>query len=303
MNSILEWCLSEPNEALAIETADEWGYLWRQLVAEWASPIKMAIVGGFKADRLAWAFASGYQAALRSIVQQADTTEILALCVTEESSNRPSDIRTKWREGADGRIVINGVKSWVPLGRICTSFLVVCAKHGTDESARPTLHVIRLSSGTPGVSMDAIPPGRLVPELERGRLQMLDVQTATSSVLDGDGWTSFVKPFRNLEDMYVAAAVLAYLLREGRLREWPSNYIQRVIATLSLLYDLAQDWHDTPMTRVALAGAIDLAHQLIEQSDDLWCVCKPDAATARWARDKGLLSLASVVRGMRTAKA
>ena len=56
---------------------------------------EQALLGGFDADRVGWAFASGYQAALRALLPELPADAVAAFCVTEESGNRPRDIHTR----------------------------------------------------------------------------------------------------------------------------------------------------------------------------------------------------------------
>src|SRR5690348_2628168 len=67
-------------------------------------PIERAILGGAAADRLAWAFAAGYAAALRGLVSEADLPEgdLAALAATEQGGAHPRAIATELR--ADGTL-------------------------------------------------------------------------------------------------------------------------------------------------------------------------------------------------------
>ena len=51
--------------AMPCENVADWWAHHRAIAAGHPDPILQAIVGGFVADRIGWAFASGYQAALR----------------------------------------------------------------------------------------------------------------------------------------------------------------------------------------------------------------------------------------------
>ena len=50
--------------ARACESVADWWPRHRTIALEHSDPIHQAIGGGFVADRVGWAFASGYQAAL-----------------------------------------------------------------------------------------------------------------------------------------------------------------------------------------------------------------------------------------------
>ena len=71
-----------------------WWPGFRDTVRTWRNPMDRAIVAGFAADRVGWAFASGYQAALHSLFPGASEDMICALCVTEEEGNSPKAIKT-----------------------------------------------------------------------------------------------------------------------------------------------------------------------------------------------------------------
>src|SRR5436305_889000 len=56
--------------------------------------IESAVASGFHADRVGFAFAGGYHAALRRLVPSLDAEHLAALAATEEGGARPSAIRT-----------------------------------------------------------------------------------------------------------------------------------------------------------------------------------------------------------------
>lgn len=236
---------------------------------------------------------------MRSLVKNALPEELFALCATEEA-DEPSS-HTKWHGTNDREIVIHGVKTWAPMGLVCTRFFVVISAPLPGEALSQT-RVVQLTSTTKGVSLTALAPGKMLPELGRARLQMQDVRTERSAMLEGDGWKRFVKPFREYEATYLTAAVLAYLLREGRARNWPSSYMQRLMTSLSMLCDLSHDRRDAPMQQVVFAGAIDISHQLIEEASAHWATHQ-DLTAQRWDRDSKLLQLSAAGSEKRAAKA
>src|SRR5512134_3602886 len=91
------------------EKVADWWPRHRAIAAEHPSTIQQAIVGGFVADRVGWAFASGYQAALRSLFPDAPGDRLCALCVTEADGNSPKVIKSTLKR-ADGRWILNGAK-------------------------------------------------------------------------------------------------------------------------------------------------------------------------------------------------
>jgi acyl-CoA dehydrogenase len=110
MNSVIDRCLRASTQVPALETVADWWPRWRSNASVRAAPIEQAIAGGFDADRVGWAFASGYQAALRALVPDLASDALAALCVTEETGNQPRDVRTVFTARADGGASITGSK-------------------------------------------------------------------------------------------------------------------------------------------------------------------------------------------------
>jgi acyl-CoA dehydrogenase len=265
-----------------------------------------AIGGGFAADRVAWAFAAGYQAALHALQPDLAGEVLAAFCVTEESGRRPRDMRTTITRRDDGSVAISGAKRWTTLGPDSSLLLVVGrmvdADAAADDGERPQLRVARVPAGTPGLSLIAMPATRFVPEVPHARVQLDDVRLPVDALLPGDGYETFVKPFRTLEDMHVTAAVLAYLLREARARDWPTPLREQLVATLAVLVSVAAGPVDSPATHVALEGALLWAHRLYEEAGKLWDTVAEEAAV-RWRRDTALFEVAGSARAQRAARA
>lgn len=304
MNPAVEHCLRADTRAEAIETVAQWWPRWRTGSVTSASPIERAIVGGFEADRVAWTFAAGYQAALRALVPDLPDDVLAAFCVTEEAGNRPRDIQTTITPGADGGVTISGAKRWTTLGPDSSLLLVVGRM--VDESGasgeRPRLRVARVPSGTAGLSLTAMPATRFVPEVPHARVQLDNVRLPSSALLPGDGYAMAVKPFRTIEDTHVTAAVLAYLLREARARNWPAALRERLAAALTALVAVAPGRADAPATHIVLEGALRWAHQLYAEAVPLWAAAADEAAT-RWQRDAALFAVAGTARAQRAARA
>jgi acyl-CoA dehydrogenase len=306
VSSAIEHGLRADTRVDAIESVAQWWPQWLATASAGASPIARAIVGGFAADRVGWAFATGYQAALRALVPDLPDDVLAAFCVTEASGKRPRDIRTTITQRVDGGVAISGAKLWTTLGPASSLLLVVgrmvdAAATG-DGGERPRLRVARVPSGAPGLSVVAMPATRFVPEVPHACVQLDDVRLPADALLPGDGYETCVKPFRTLEDTYVTAAVLAYLLREARARDWPAGLRDRLAATLATLVAVAAGPPDSPASQVVLEGALCWAHQLYYEAGALWAAAADDAA-ARWQRDFALFAVAGDARAQRAARA
>ncbi|HMO46048.1 MAG TPA: acyl-CoA dehydrogenase family protein [Rubrivivax sp.] len=303
MNTALESCLRAATEVPARDSVAGWWPRWRDGAARAPAPAAQALLGGFDADRVGWAFASGYQAALRALLPGLPPDAVAAFCVTEESGNRPRDIRTRLRPAAGGGWLLDGAKRWTTLGPDSSVLLVVAALPADDAAQRPQLKVARVPAGAPGLQLLAMPETRFVPEVPHARVQLDGVALDDAALLPGDGYERYVKPFRTIEDIHVTLAVLAYLLREARQRRWPAGFAERLCALLVTLAALSAAAADAPAAHVALAGALALAHALYDEAGTLWALTPGDPAAQRWQRDAALFAVAGSARSQRSARA
>ena len=303
MHPALDTCLRAATDVPARASVAAWWPRWRDGAARAATPAAQALLGGFDADRVGWAFASGYQAALRALLPDLPADAVAAFCVTEEAGNRPRDIRTRFTPQADGSVSISGAKRWTTLGPDSSVLLIVGALPPVDAAARAQLKVARVPVGAPGLQLLPMPETRFVPEVPHARVQLDAVRIDATVLLPGDGYERYVKPFRTLEDAHVTLAVLAYLLRETRARGWPTAFAERLCAIIVVLVDVAGSPADAPATHVVLAGALAQAHTLYGEAGTLWAQLGDDPATMRWQRDAALFGVAGSARSQRTARA
>lgn len=285
--------------APACESVAQWWPRHRAIAREHADPVHQAIVGGFVADRVGWAFASGYQAALRALFPDAPADRICALCVTEADGNSPKAIRSSLRK-ENGAWVLNGAKRWTTLGPDGALFFVA-ARDEAASAERPAIRLAKVLSDAPGLKIESMPPTRFVPEVPHARLQFDNLRV--SDLLPGDGYATYVKPFRTVEDIHVQAAVLAYLMREGQRLSWPEHWLERLAALLASLGKLSDMPAAEAETHIALAGALAIGAGLIGETEEFWKRSATDPAALRWARDRELLGVAKEARGLRTRRA
>ena len=303
MMNLIDTCLRAPTAVPDRASVAAWWPRWRDGAARAATPAAQALLGGFDADRVGWAFASGYQAALRALQPDLPPDAVAAFCVTEDAGNRPRDIRTRFVPQAGATVAISGAKRWTTLGPDSSVLLIVGALPPQGSDARPQLKVARVAAGTPGLQLLPMPETRFVSEVPHARVQLDGVVVAAAALLPGDGYERYVKPFRSIEDIHVTLAVLGYLLREARQRRWPTGFAERLCAALLTLAALSDAAADAPATHVALAGALAQAHALYDEAGSLWAAAGADPAAQRWQRDAALFAVASSARGLRAARA
>ena len=283
------------------ETVAHWWPRWRAIAAAWPEPFDRAIASGGDADRLGWAFAGGYQSALRALDASIPDAVIAALCVTEADGNHPRAIRTTLTPEAGG-FRVSGEKRWSTLGPGGGLFLVIAREAGGDE-ARPALRTVRIPTGAAGLVVETMPPTAFVPEVPHARIRLENVRVEAGAVMDGDAYTHCVKPFRTIEDIYVHAATVAYLIGEARRRGWPPAWVERALALLHGLARLSLLDPLAPATHIALAGALANGSALLAEADAFWAAAGDDPAAFRWTRDRKLTAVAGKARERRLATA
>jgi acyl-CoA dehydrogenase len=269
---------------------------WSALAARWPSPIDHAIVGGALADRLGYAYAAGYGAALRSLVPTLGRDTAACLCITEAGGGHPRAIQTTLVADGEG-FTLTGAKRWATLAGD-GDVLLVAASAGRDAE-RNHIRLVRLPADAPGVCCVALPPTPFTPEIPHYEVTFDAVRVAPSAVLPGDGYTTYIKPFRTIEDIHVSAAAASYLLASARSGGWPVELAGRLAALVVTLRALAGAPPDAPATHVALGGALALLHELSAAA--AWT--PGDPAAARWHRDAPLLRIAETARATRLTAA
>jgi alkylation response protein AidB-like acyl-CoA dehydrogenase len=306
MDRTLSNCLLATPEARTIDVIALWWPSWLSIRTPDDKPTSLAVAGGFASDRVGWAFAGGYQAALRALLPDLPRDTLAAFCVTELEGNRPRHIRTTFAPQPDGTLRIDGAKRWTTLGPASTLLLVVGALPAPGDAggaSRPLLRVARVPVPSPGLVLQAMPPTPFVPEVPHAQVQMQGVRVSAGALLPHDGYDAYVKPFRTIEDLHVTLAVLAYLLREARARHWPAAFNEQLVAALSLLLQLAEEDVNAASTHVTLAGALQLAQRLYAEASALWAAAGDNPAAQRWQRDVPLFAVASAAREQRAARA
>ena len=301
----LDFLLRAEPTAAACESVADWWPGQTALYARHAKPVEAAIAGGFAADRLAWAFCAGYQAALRALVPQLPPDRLISFCVSETGGNHPRAIQTTLSPCAErpGNFLLQGHKRWTSLGPYSALLLVAARSEDGAQSARVNLKLVAVRQGASGVSLQPMPDTAFIPEVAHAEVRFEGVVVSATDLLAGDGYARYVKPFRTLEDLHVHAAMLACLLREARRLAWPRNWAERAFALLHALVAIARLDATAPATHIALAGTMELGAALLAEADTYWDGAGDDAAAGRWRRDRALLTVAAKARAQRLERA
>lgn len=254
--------------------------------------IDIAMRAGLAAPSVGFAFAAGYQCALRRLFPELGSS-LVALCATEADGVHPRAIKTTLADGA-----LRGEKRYVSLGSWAEQLLVI-AREPTDVDGRPVLRSVLLDAKAPGLLLTDAPPAKFAPEIPHAAL-VLD--GAVGRLLPGDGYATVLKPFRTLEDIFVSAAVYAHALRLLRLGEAPQVAIENALSLLAALHALSARDANAPGTHLALAGLLRAGKRFLGSLDPIVAVLGSDAHD-NWRRDLALLSVAEEARTQRTKAA
>ena len=290
--SVLRHILSVTPDDEAIPDVESWWarHLRVSQLADASTPIDRALLGGFAADRLGYAFVSGYHEALCQLTGGSPEVR-RALCATEEGGAHPRAIACELRRSEEtGGWVLRGRKRWTTLGKFAQELLVVAREPSSDDKGRPRLAVVRVASELPGVVFEEMPPTPFAPEIPHVQVALADVALPADARLPGDGYADYLKPFRTVEDIFVSAAAAAWCVRVARRFNWPTGNVERIVAAISGLQALAAADPRAPAVHVALAGLLE---QLRDARVSAPWQLLDDTTRARWERDRALLEIAS----------
>ncbi len=291
-----------PGAMLAYDTPAAW---WRDHLARTARfslPIDRAIAGATQVDRLGFAFAGGYAAALQAMVPALPRETLVSFAATEEGGAHPRAIMTTLTRQSDGGFVLSGSKKWVTLGPEGGAVLVVARLGDAPSADRPRLRVARVDAHARGVTITPLAATAFVPEIPHASIRFDDVRLASDAVLPGDGYDAYLKPFRTTEDLHVHAALSAWLVSIGVRAMWPRELLARGTALLVSIRALASEPASSPHVHVALGGVIEESKALVAAIEPAWSGVDLELR-GRWERDRVLLSVATSARVQRLAKA
>ncbi len=286
--TLLKRCLSAAWEAYGRERAAD------------ASPFTAAVLVASQVDRLGFAFAVGYPAALEQMIEGVLLPS--ALCVTEAKGNGPRAIEcTLTPKGAGYEL--DGTKTFVTFGSHAESLIIV-ARLGQRLDGRPDLAVVAIPANRKGVVLQELPETPFVPEVPHTSVRFEGVEVLKGERLPGDGYLNYVKPFRTIEDIHVLGATLGYLLGLARRTRSPATLIAELSADLLALDRLRESPPLDPRVHIALHGVYQRVNRLTGSEDFARLLdSAPAEERDRWGRDRALLQVASRARAARFERA
>jgi len=299
MIDILQRILAGPTANISGQSLEGWladrPARWRR----WGAAIDVAIEGGFAADRLGFAFIAAFDSALRAMVPTlARDGSVAAFCASETGGAHPRAIEARLEQNADGRWRVDGKKRWITGGGLAQTLLVV-ASTGMDPARRNRLRVARVDANAQGVAIQPMATP-FIPEIPHAEVTFCDV--AVEELLPGDGYDDFLKPFRTIEDLYVHAGLLGYLMSVARRSAAPQKLLEALALNIVATRALAASDPKAPQVHVALAGLQTDATRLVAEIEPLWSRLDQQERE-RWQRDQPLLQVAAKAREARRGRA
>jgi len=294
-------------ERPACDTVGQWLPRWRSAMDDHAraDPFTAAIAAARQADRMAWAFFSGYQGALQAAfpaLRAQGPVRLASLCANE-AGRKLTEIDTTLREEGDAWR-LDGRKSWVLAGLGDLELQVLARVAGGPPRGPGSLAIVRVPGGGTGV---AIGPARLqavLPELPHAEVAFAQVRIERAQWVEGDGYADHVRPFRLREDLFVSGCTLAFLLSQAHADGWPMPWRQRCMGAIVALHECTRLAPTEAATELVAAGVLALAGDLIEQAGPLWALDPAGAPGAeRWRRDQPILALGKEARRQRVVSA
>ncbi|WP_394832635.1 acyl-CoA dehydrogenase family protein [Pendulispora rubella] len=295
MITLLHYLLTSPAIG-EIDSIDALRIRAREVAATFSVPFDRAVVTAFACDRIGFAFAAGYQAALHTLVPALPRDLAVSLCATEDGGAHPRAIATRL-DAEGGGFVLRGRKRWSTFAPAADALLVV-ASVGVDDGGKNRLRLVRVDSKADGVRIEPMPPPPFAPEIPHAEVTLDGVSVRGEDVLEGDGYDRYLKPFRTIEDLHVFGALIAHVCGLARALSWPRDIVEELTASIVTLRALAFGDPTSPEIHIALGGALTHTRSLLERVTPLFDTA-PVETRERWARDRALLGVARTARGRR----
>jgi acyl-CoA dehydrogenase len=299
---ILTWLLLQKNSAdrSEVPTLAEWKRRFDAASEGWEDPADRAVIGGFLADRTAYAFAAGYESALQRLVPDLPARTIVSFCVTEEKGGHPASIRSTLRRAEDGGArpwVLNGSKKFITMA-LEAELLLVAASTGASADGKNMIRMAVIRRDDPGVAIQPMTGLPFVPEISHSTMTFGDVRLRDEDLLPGDGYRHYIRPFRTIEDLHVFAAIAGFLFRVACLHGWPHPVIEQTASIIAGARALAIEDPSSPATHIALGGLHTQFVALLESASPHWELVDEKTRTC-WERDRALLRVAEKARSKR----
>lgn len=296
-----------PFQFSASDCFKDWRHHHYKYLNEWVFPIDQAIIGGFLADRIGFAFAAGFQSALHHLIPSLPRDQIVSFCISEEKGSHPRYIKTELRPVKNQKDqyqnlwTVHGEKKWTTLA--CEAdILIVAASIGESQTGLNRIQMVKVEKDSSGLSIQSMDSISFVPEISHGQVKFEQVPVSSDNFFPGDGYTDYIKPFRTMEDIYSLTAILGYIFKIASQYDWPRTLQEEILHLITSLRSLAFSEIMAPEIHIVLGGVLAHQKELLGKIDPYWA--KTDSTTQeRWKRDKELFKITSQAHSIRLESA
>lgn len=259
--------------AVASQALDEAGYLalWLEHELFAAAPVDAAYEGGLLADRPAWVFVAGYQAAIRATFPEVDVAGWLAFAVSEDRDD-PDSHPPLIARAEESEWLLSGSKSWVAQSQ-SVSELLVTAK------LRERTEIFRVSAQIKGLTLSHRQAPGFLAAMSQG---YADFDESPGARLDAPQRR---KQFATTEAIAMMIATAGYLQRTSAESVTARDALAQITACTSELRVLLQDTVSCdPLELLAL-------DERFHQAFEAWKGATDTAGLADFDADQALFRL------------
>ena len=273
----------------------DWSEDYYQLTTD-KTPFEKALFGGFTCQQFSFAFMAGYQAALEKMFPTIVPNELKALCVSEAKGGHPKAIQTTLSNDK-----ITGVKTYITAGSEAAHLLVLC-KTKEVTNGQPLLKMVHLPRTAQNLEITdfELPFMR---EVKHGKLALKDAKIAANQILEGDGYSDYTKPFRTLEDILVATAYQAMLLRQAMNKNWGEAVRDHLLLNIYTLKNLLTLPPNHRETHLLLTANEEQFKSLIPAIELNIANCSSAEFKEDWTMNKRVAFLGEKLKAIRLSKA
>jgi hypothetical protein len=242
-----------------------------------------ALYLGAQAATPGMAFLAGYQNAVRCLDPNCPSDELAAFCVSEKGVKSPWDMETRISL-SNGSYYLDGQKGYVMLLPNELDRIYVVAKK-EDQLA-----CLYLQTSSVGVSATEALAAPFVQDIPHTGVHFDVVKISAGQLFDIDGHQQANKPFRYWEDMHVALAMMAWMLREllnnGRVLEELDDLVQ-------LICQLIEKFEQQPRYySLETFPLLDESHEFM----DKYSQALSETSKKAWKKDRLLLQMGQKIR-------
>lgn len=264
---------------------------------ETTDPFERLLHVAVRADRRTAAAAAGHQAAIFRLFPEVPAGAITAFCVSEEGGARPTAIRATLEPHPEGHHLLSGEKKWGTMSPDA-DLLFVAASVGTenvDGREMNRIRMVRIPADREGVHLTPRTHGGVESELRIADLSLRQVEVQPEEVRPEDGFQTYVKPFRLIEDVFGNAATQIATFCFGRRHGWSNESLEDLLGVITEAWAIAQTGMSSPRDVVTMAAYFRRSNEVWNSLADAWATAS-DADRERWHPEVGLLQVAQRAR-------